>query len=132
MTRGTPWSGPRPLAGRSLEVTVVTPTRRTSAIAVAAAGPTADPGMHRLELAMALLAVIAAALLAVAHSGRVLVVMATLIDDRGRAVPTSPITFMKPSPLRAATSRVLQLLRVTRLDTAFIILADEDSALSSF
>jgi anti-sigma B factor antagonist len=32
----------------------------------------------------------------------------------------------------AATSRVLQLLRVTRLDTAFIILADEDSAISSF
>ncbi len=32
----------------------------------------------------------------------------------------------------AATSRVLQLLRVTHLDTAFIMLADEDSALSSF
>ncbi len=32
------------------------------------------------------------ALLAVAHPGRELVVMATLIDDRGRPVPTSPIT----------------------------------------
>lgn len=32
----------------------------------------------------------------------------------------------------AATSRVLQLLRIARLDTAFVILADEDSALSSF
>jgi anti-sigma B factor antagonist len=32
----------------------------------------------------------------------------------------------------AASSRVLQLVRITRLDNAFIILADEDSALSSF
>lgn len=32
----------------------------------------------------------------------------------------------------AATGRVLQLLRVTHLDTAFIVLADEDSAISSF
>jgi anti-sigma B factor antagonist len=32
----------------------------------------------------------------------------------------------------AATSKVLQLLRIARLDTAFVILADEDSALSSF
>ena len=32
----------------------------------------------------------------------------------------------------AATSRVLQLLRVTRVDSALIVLADEDSALSSF
>jgi anti-sigma B factor antagonist len=32
----------------------------------------------------------------------------------------------------AATSKVLQLLRIARLDTALVILADEDSALSSF
>jgi anti-sigma B factor antagonist len=32
----------------------------------------------------------------------------------------------------AATSRVLQLVRIARLESAFVILADEDSALSSF
>jgi anti-anti-sigma factor len=32
----------------------------------------------------------------------------------------------------AATSRVLQLLRIARLDSAFVILADEASVLSSF
>jgi anti-anti-sigma factor len=32
----------------------------------------------------------------------------------------------------AVTSRVLQLVRIARLQSAFVILADEDSALSSF
>lgn len=60
----------------------------------------------------------------------------TYVDSTGIASMADATTGAKEAggecKFYAATSRVLQLLRVTRLDTAFIILADEDSALSSF
>jgi anti-sigma B factor antagonist len=60
----------------------------------------------------------------------------TYVDSTGIAVMADATTGAKEAggecKFYAATSRVLQLLRVTHLDTAFIILADEDSALSSF
>jgi anti-sigma B factor antagonist len=60
----------------------------------------------------------------------------TYVDSTGIASMADATTGAKSAggecKFFAATSRVLQLLRVTRLDTAFIMLADEDSALSSF
>ncbi len=60
----------------------------------------------------------------------------TYVDSTGIASMVDAITGAKAAggecKFFAATSRVLQLLRVTHLDSAFIVLADEDSALSSF
>ncbi len=60
----------------------------------------------------------------------------TYVDSSGIASMADAATGAKAAnadcKFFAATGRVLQLLRVTHLDTAFIILADEDSALSSF
>ncbi len=60
----------------------------------------------------------------------------TYVDSSGIAALVDAITGAQGAggqcKFFAATSRVLQLLRVTRLDSAFIVLADEDSALSSF
>jgi anti-sigma B factor antagonist len=60
----------------------------------------------------------------------------TYVDSSGIACLVDAVSRSKKAQAQvkffAATSRVLQLLRIARLDTAFVILADEDSALSSF
>lgn len=60
----------------------------------------------------------------------------TYVDSSGIASMVDAFTGAKAAggecKFFAATSRVLQFLRVTHLDNAIIVLADEDSALSSF
>jgi anti-sigma B factor antagonist len=60
----------------------------------------------------------------------------TYVDSSGIASMVDAVTKSKEAQavckFFAATGRVLQLLRIARLDTALVILADEDSALSSF
>jgi anti-sigma B factor antagonist len=60
----------------------------------------------------------------------------TYVDSTGIACMVDAATSAKKAEADckffAATSRVLQLLRIARLDSAFVILADEDSAISSF
>jgi anti-sigma B factor antagonist len=60
----------------------------------------------------------------------------TYVDSTGIASMVDAATGAKDAGAKckffAATSRVLQLLRIARVDTAFVILADEDSVISSF